>query len=84
MSYAFFIFKLFCKYGSPGECIIHDRDPAFVTKVNRLMAKKFGTDVRVTSAYCPQSNGQTESMIKNVKTGMLTSMKKGGNLIFLT
>ena len=59
---------------APVETIVHDRGSEFCNHVVRALFQSFSVDVRITSAGRPQSNGQAESYVKNVKTKMRSLM----------
>ena len=69
-----FIYQhIYCRYLCPGECVIHDRGE-FCNKVAELLAEKFNCPIRVISAGRPQTNGQAEAYVKNLKTKMKAKM----------
>jgi len=81
MSVAIFIYQqIYCRYLSPGECIIHDRGPEFANKVVQALHQKFGVEIRVISAGRPQANGQAEIMIRTLKQKMKALMSENCNL----
>ena len=59
--------SIYCRYLSPGECIIHDRGGEFCNKVIEELASTFNTEIRVIKAGRPMANGQVESAVKNLK-----------------
>lgn len=48
------------RYHGPPEEILSDRGPQFVSRFWRAFWQLMGVDVRLTTGYHPQSNGQTE------------------------
>ena len=67
-SIALFLWKnLFCRYLTPLECIIHDRDKTLGGKVMKELFSRFGCEIRVTTAGNPKSNGQVEIFMKTIK-----------------
>ena len=63
-----FLWKnLYCEYGAPGECLVHDRGPELSEKVVKEMHEKFGTEIRLTNAGNKESNGQVERYIRTFK-----------------
>ena len=71
---------IFCRYLSPGECIIHDRGSEFCNKVVRRLCEDFGVEIRVIKAGRPMANGQAESAVKNVKNKIKSLCLEAGNL----
>ena len=67
MSVAKFIYQqIYCRYLSPGECIVYDRGE-FCNKVVDILNKEYKVNVRVISAGRPQGNGQAESFVSSLK-----------------
>ena len=63
MEYAqIFIDNVFRLHGLP-EVIISDRDPHFTGKFWRSLFDLLGTDLRFSTAFHPQTDGQSERMI---------------------
>ncbi len=54
-----FLTKIVCRY-SKAEVIITDQGREFCNSINEDICKRLGIDHRTTTAYHPQSNGQTE------------------------
>lgn len=75
-----FIKRFFCRYLTPGECIIHDRGPEFANSIMRALLEDFGVDVRVISAGRPQANGQVEIMVCKFKEKLRALMSETSNL----
>ena len=86
---ALFIFEaIYCRYGTPGECIIHDRGTDFCNKVQDILHSSWGTDIRVIESNRPQGNGMAEAAVKQFKrkfkSGILQVSDAGsGNIFFL-
>ena len=79
MSVAKFIYQnIYCRYLSPGECIVHDRGE-FCNKVMEILNSHHGVNVRVISAGRPQGNGQVESFVGSLKNKMYALMVEGGS-----
>lgn len=67
-SIAMFLWKnIFCRYLTPLECIIHDRDKTLEAKIMKVLFKRFGCKIKITLAGNPQSNGQAEIFHKTIK-----------------
>ena len=82
MSVAIFIYQaIYCRYLTPGECIVHDRGSEFCNEVSTALHQMFGADVRVISANRPQGNGQVEAMVKNIKEKMKALMAENSNTL---
>lgn len=58
------IFKL---HGLPKD-IVSDRDPTFLRKVRRKLFRVQGVDLKRSTAYHPQTDGQTEATNKTLET----------------
>ena len=58
-----FVVNVFRLHGLP-EIIISDRDPRFTGKFWRSLFDLLGTDLRFSTAFHPQTNGQSEQMIQ--------------------
>ena len=67
MEYAqLFVDHVFRFHGLP-EVIISDRDPRFTGKFWHSLFDLLGTDLRFSTAYHPQTDGQSESMIQTLE-----------------
>ena len=53
-------------YGIP-DAIISDRGPQFVSSFTRDLYDKCGIQMKVTMAYCPQSNGEVERVNQEIR-----------------
>ena len=74
MTVALFVYQhIYCRYMSPGECIVQDRGE-LCNKIAKLLADKFNCSIRVISAGRPQANGQAEAYVKNLKRKMKALM----------
>ena len=71
---------LYCRYLSPGECIVHDRGPEFCNEVSRKLHSVFGVDIRVISAGKPKANGQAEVTVRTWKSRARALMAQHGIL----
>ena len=79
MSVAKFIYQqIYCRYLSPGECLVHDRGE-FCNNVMQILNSHHGVNVIVTSAARPQGNGQAESFVGSLKNKMYALMVEGGS-----
>ena len=58
-----FINTVFRYHGMP-EVIISDRDPRFTSKFWTQLFKLLGTNLRFSTAFHPQTDGQSEVMIR--------------------
>ena len=80
MTVAVFLYQhIFCRYLSPGECIIHDRGPEFCNKVVVKLLELFGVEIRRISAGHPESNGQIEKYVGILKEKMKAIMSEQCN-----
>ena len=53
-------------HGIPSS-IVSDRDPRFTSKLWEGLQKEFGTKFKLSSAYHPRMDGQTERNIQSLK-----------------
>ena len=79
----FFYEHIYCRYLSPGECIIHDFGGEFCNKVNAKLAKDFGVDMRCIKAGRPMANGQAEAAVKLVKQKLTMLALENSNTFFI-
>ena len=61
-----FVDHVFRLHGLP-EVIISDRDPRFTSSFWRELFKLLGTDLRMSTAFHPQTDGQSERMIQTLE-----------------
>ena len=61
-----FIETVFRHHGLP-EVIISDRDPRFTSKFWTTLFELLGTDLRFSTAFHPQTDGQSEVMIRTLE-----------------
>ena len=67
MEYAqIFVDTVFRIHGLP-EVIISDRDPWFTGKFWRALFDLLGTDLRFSTTFHPQTDGQSEQMIQTLE-----------------
>ena len=73
---------IYCRYLSPGECIIHDSAGEFCSNIVKKLAEDFGVDMRCIKSGRPMANGQVESAVKLVKQKLklLTLERSTGNI----
>ena len=77
MTVALFIYReIYCRYLSPGECVIHDRGTELANEVVQTMLKSFGVDVLMVSAGRPQANGQAEVNVRTLKEKLKALMSR--------
>jgi hypothetical protein len=57
--------EVFLKYGAP-RTVVSDRGTSFMSKTFKSVLALYGTTLRPTSPYHPQSNGQTERTNRTV------------------
>jgi hypothetical protein len=57
----FFIENIFKLHGLP-KIIISDRDPKFTSKLWKSLSKTLETELRFSTAFHPETDGQTEIM----------------------
>ena len=48
-------------------CIVSDRDPRFTSRFWEGLQRAFGTNLRLSSAYHPQTDGRTERTIQSLE-----------------
>jgi hypothetical protein len=61
-----FIDKVFVRFGMPTS-IVSDRDPRFTSHFWKAFVKLLGTDLAMSTAYHPQTDGQTERMNRTME-----------------
>lgn len=71
-----FFYHLFKLHGLP-KTIVCDRDPLFVSKFWKDLFTLQGTSFNMSSAYRPQTNGQTENLNK-ILAMYLRYLEEGG------
>ena len=69
---------IYCRYLSPGECIVHDRGTEFCNEVSRQLHAAWKVDIRVISAGKPQANGQAEVTVRTWKSRARALMAEHG------
>nr|GEY60680.1 putative reverse transcriptase domain-containing protein [Tanacetum cinerariifolium] len=58
--------KIVCRHGVPVS-IISDRDPRFASNFWRSLQKSMGKNLDISTAYHPQTNGQSERTIQTLE-----------------
>jgi hypothetical protein len=58
--------NIVCRYGCPSS-IVSDRDPRFVSEFWTALWERFGSKLKLSTAYHPQTDGQTERMNRTVE-----------------
>jgi len=53
------------------QSLVSDRDPLFISKFWQELFQLSGTQLRMSSAYHPQSDGQTEFMNRIIEQHLL-------------
>ena len=72
MEYAkLFVDHVFRLHGLP-EVIISDRDPRFTSKFWKGLFDLLGTDLRFSTAFHPQTDGQSERAIQTLENFLKT------------
>jgi hypothetical protein len=61
-----FIDKVFVRFGMPTS-LVSDRDPRFTINFWRAFVKLLGTELAMSTAYHPQSDGQTKRMNRTME-----------------
>ena len=76
MSVALFLYQqVFSRWQAPGQCIIYDRGE-FCNNVVKALKTNYGVETRVIAAGRPQSNGQVEIYVRQVKEKMRALMSE--------
>ncbi|GJW27911.1 putative reverse transcriptase domain-containing protein [Tanacetum coccineum] len=58
--------EIICRHGVPVS-IISDRDPRFASRFWRSLQKSLGTNLDMSTAYHPETDGQSERMIQTLE-----------------
>ena len=61
-----FISTVVSRHGMPKR-VLSDRDPRFVSSFWRALVAALGCEQRLSSAYHPQTDGQTERMHRSIE-----------------
>lgn len=61
-----YVERIVCLHGIP-TCIVSDRDPRFTSRFWEGLQRALGTKLRLSSAYHPQTDGQTERTIQSLE-----------------
>nr|GFA51381.1 reverse transcriptase domain-containing protein [Tanacetum cinerariifolium] len=70
--------EIFCKHGVPVS-IISDRDPIFASRFWRSLQESLGTNLDMSTAYHPQTDGQSERMIQTLEDMLRACVIDFGN-----
>ena len=70
-----FVDTVFRHHGLP-EVIISDRDPRFTSKFWTTLFELLGTDLRFSTAFHPQTDGQSEVMIRTLENFLQPYVEK--------
>ena len=73
-----FIDHVFKHHGLP-EVIISDRDPRFTSRFWRELSQKLGTDLRFSTAFHPQTDGQSEVTIRVLENFLRPYVERSPN-----
>jgi hypothetical protein len=61
-----FFTEIVCQHGMP-EVVISDQDSRFTSLFWQVLFKRFGTKLAMSTAYHPQTDGQSEAAVKIIK-----------------
>ena len=61
-----FVDRVFVRFGMPTS-IVSDRDPRFTSHFWKAFVKLLGTEIAMSTAYHPQTDGQTERMNRTME-----------------
>ncbi|GKF41144.1 putative reverse transcriptase domain-containing protein [Tanacetum coccineum] len=70
--------EIVCRHGVP-VLIISDRDSHFRSNFWRSLQKALGTNLDMSTAYCPQTDGQSERTIQTLEDMLCASVIDFGN-----
>ena len=63
-----FIYQsIYCRYLSPGECVIWDHGGEFKNNLAKALCDDYGVEIRIIARGRPQANGIAESQVQNIK-----------------
>nr|GEY31490.1 putative reverse transcriptase domain-containing protein [Tanacetum cinerariifolium] len=75
---ALVVTEIVCKHGVP-VLIISDRDPIFASRFWRSLQESLGTSVDMSTAYHPQTDGQSERTIQTLEDMLRACVIDFGN-----
>nr|GFB41407.1 reverse transcriptase domain-containing protein [Tanacetum cinerariifolium] len=70
--------EIFCRHGVP-VLIISDRDPRFASRFWKSFQKSLGANLDISTAYHPETNGQSERTIQTLEDMLRACVMEFGN-----
>ena len=79
MPVALFLYQhIFCRYLTPGECIVYDRGE-LCNGIVDVLKGEYSLEARIISAGHPQGNGQAEKYVGTIKEKMTALMAENSD-----